>query len=156
MLAGERTGGVVDLDALIAEADELVADVDPVLVPVTLGRRKLGVRFVPMSGADWRALTLKHAPRADVPQDLNLGYNVDAVAGAYPHVALLDGETVDDMIREVDGKTVSRWPELHRRLTAVSQRDVARAMWSAHEFDPERLVDEAGKALSGSRKKKRS
>jgi len=146
----------VDVDALIAEAHELVRDAEPVSVPVTLGRRKVMVRFVPMEGTEWRALVLQHPPRPSVAQDMNLGYNIDAVAAAYPHVALTDGETVDDLMRERDGKPYSKWPEVYGALNGVGLKDVARELWAAHELRPEQAVEAAGKASPGSRKKRSS
>lgn len=148
---------MIDIDALVSQAEAMVREADPEIVPVVLAGRQLGVRFLPMMGSEWRALTLKHPPRTDVVQDLNLGYNVDAVVEAYPYVALIDGEQVDDMMRTDDeGKRVSRWPAVWGALSSVGRRDVATSMWAAHERTPERLVVEAGKASEGSRKKKRS
>lgn len=142
----------IDLDALIAKAAALVEEAEPELVPVVLAGRQVGVRFFPMSGADWRELAVRHPPRTDVIQDMNLGYNVDSLVAAYPNVALVDGEDVDDMIR--DGE--SRWPSVWAVLTATGRKDVAVAIWAAHERTPERLVEEAGKASPSSQKKKRS
>jgi len=114
---------------------------------VTLGKRKLGVRFVPASGKEWRDLVLQHPPREDVTRDLNLGYNVDAVVGAFPNVALVDGDEVDDMIRtNEDGDEVSKWPTIWELLTASSRKSLERAIWYAHEVAPDVLVVEAGKA----------
>lgn len=147
----------LDLDALISKAREMVSNAEPELVPVILAGQQVGVRFVPMSGADWRELTLKHPPRTDVMRDLNVGYNIDAVVAEYPHVALVDGETVDDMMRDdAEGKQVSKWPAVWGALTATGRKDVSSALWAAHERTPERLVVDAGKASSGSPEKKPS
>lgn len=147
---------MIDLDALIAQASALVAEAEPEIVPVVLAGRSLGVRFLPMSGREWRDLVLLHPPRKDVRQDLNLGYNVDAVVENYPDVALVDGDEVDAMVREVNGQSVSRWPAVWGALTATGRKDVAQAIWAAHEHKPEVLVQAAGKASAGSPKKKRS
>ena len=137
----------IDLDALLAEASELIQEAEPELVPVTLARRQVGVRFVPMAGRDWQDLTLLHPPRAEVRRDLNVGYNVDAVVSAYPHVALVSGDEVDDMQRvDAEGKRYSKWPDVYASLTSTGRKDVASAIWDAHERAPERLVAEAGKA----------
>lgn len=147
----------MDLEALLAKADAILEEMEPELVPVVLAGRQIGVRFLPLSGADWRDLVLKYPARKDVAQDLNLGYNVDAAVAAYPHVALVDGDEVDDMVRDdTEGNPVSKWPAVWARLSATGRKDVAAAMWAAHERTPERLVDAAGKASSGSRKKKHS
>ncbi|MEV4777455.1 hypothetical protein [Microbacterium sp. LWH12-1.2] len=147
----------IDLDALIAEAVALVEDAEPELVPVVLGRSRVGVRFVPMMGSAWRDLVLKHPPRTDVMQDVNLGYNVDAVVAAYPNVALVDGDDVDDMIREdAEGKPFSKWPTVWGALTSTGRKEVATEIWAAHELLPEKVVEAAGKASAGLRKKKRS
>lgn len=146
-----------DLDALLAEADELVANREPELVDVKLGRRVVGVRYMPMSGTEWRTLTLKHPPRPDVRRDLNLGYNVDAVAAAYTDVVLIDGDTIVSLTRtDSDGKEYSVWPKVYARLTKTGLDDVTASMWAAHERTPEQVVADAGKASAGSRKKKRS
>lgn len=140
----------LDLDALLAKAQEAIETADPELVPVVLAGQSVGVRFVPMSGAEWRDLCLKHPPRTDVVQDLNLGYNVDEVVAAYPNVALVADDDVDDMVR-TDGerKAVSKWPAVWGALTATGRKDVSAAIWAAHERTPERLVVEAGKASTG-------
>lgn len=146
-----------DLDALLAQAQTMVDNAEPELVPVVLAGRQIGVRFLPVSGADWRDLALKHPPRSDVMRDLNVGYNIDALVADYPHVALVDGDTVDDMVREhADGSRRSRWPDVWAALTATGRKDVSAALWSAHERTPERLVADAGKVSPGSRKKKPS
>ena len=146
---------MIDLDALIAEADKLIAEAEIEFVPVTLAGRQVGVRFMPVSGADWRELVLKHPPRSDIAQDVNLGYNVDDVVSAYPNLALVDGDDVDDMIRPGEDGPESMWPEIWDRLTATGRKDLATAIWFAHERNPERLVTDAGKASAASRKKKR-
>jgi hypothetical protein len=146
-----------DLDALLAEADDLIANREPELVDVKLGKRMVGVRYMPMSGTDWRTLTLKHPPRPDIRQDLNLGYNVDAVAAAYTDVVLIDGDKVVSLIRtDAKGNDYSVWPKVYARLTKTGLDDVTASMWAAHERAPERLVVDAGKASPGSRKKKPS
>lgn len=148
---------MIDLDALVAEAKAMIDGAEPEFVEVVLAGHQAGVRFAPMLGADWRELVLKYPPRTDVLQDMNLGYNVDDVVAAYPDVALVKGDEVDDMIRvDAEGKSFSKWPAVYGALTATGRKDVAAAMWAAHERTPERLVEAAGKALSASRKKKRS
>ncbi len=146
---------MIDLDALFAEADALIAEAEPELVPARIGKRLVGVRFLPMSGAEWRKHVLKHPPQNDVVRDMSLGYNLDAVISTYPDVALVVGDEVDDMIRtDAEGKSESAWPAVWKRLTATSQKDVSQAIWAAHELTPELLVDAAGKASAGSREKK--
>lgn len=141
---------MIDLGALIAEADALIEEVEPELVAVRMGKRALGVRFVPMAPAGWRELTLKHPPRSDVLQDQNVGYNTDAVVAAFPNVALVDGDEVDDMIRPgEDGEPVSKWPSIFSRLTSQSQKDVVRSIWFAHDRGPDLMVRDAGKASKG-------
>lgn len=135
----------LDLDALLAKAQEMLDNTEAELVPVVLGGQQVGVRFLPMSGADWRDLTLKHPPRKDVQRDLILGYDVDALVADYPDVALVAGDDVVDVNR--DGR--SRWSEVWGALTATGRKDVSAAIWAAHERTPERLVEEAGKASSG-------
>lgn len=135
------------LDDLLAEAAAMVEAVEPEFVPVTLARRKVGVRYLPMEGRDWNDLTAKHPPRSDVPRDLRFGYNIDAVVGAYPDVVVVDGDDVDDMIRtDAEGKRVSKWPAVWAALSATSRKDLAASIWVAHERTPEKLVDAAGKA----------
>lgn len=147
-----------DLDALLAEADEVFANRETEMVPVVLAGRSVGIRYLPLSSGEWRELTLKHPPRPDVRQDLNLGYNIDSLAAAYPDVVLVKGDTaIDDMVRTDDeGKSFSVWPKVYARLTKTGMADLAASMWTAHERDPERLVEVAGKASAGSRKKKPS
>lgn len=138
------------LEELLAEADKMMEAVEPITVPVTLGKSTVGVRFLPMSGAEWNALTVKHPPRDDVPADMSRGYNIDAVVGAYPNVALIVGDDVDDLQRiNEDGTRKSVWPETWARLTATGRKDVSTEIWAAHEYLPEKLVGGAGKASEG-------
>ncbi len=137
----------MELEDLLAEADEIAQAVEPITVPVSLGKSTVGVRFLPMIGAEWNALVAQFPPRPNVPADKNRGYNIDAVVGAYPNVVLIVGEKVDDMIRvQEDGSRKSIWPDTWQRLTATGRTDVSTEMWAAHEFLPEKLVGEAGKA----------
>lgn len=147
----------VDLDALVADALALFEGAEPEIVPVMLGRRQVGVRFLPMSGREWRDLVLRHPPRKDVLQDANVGFHVDEVVAAYPNVALVVGDEVDDMIRtDAEGKKYSKWSAVWDALTATGRKDVSSAIWVAHVVAPEQLVADAGKASPGLRKKKRS
>lgn len=147
----------MDLDALIAKARARVEAVEPVLVPVTVAGVTLGVRFLPVSGQEWRELTLRHAPRPGISLDANLGYNVDAVVAGFPQVALIDGDDVDDMMRTgEDGKPFSKWPEVYAELSAADMKALAQSFWAAHEFDPVKAVEAVGKVSAGSRKKKRN
>lgn len=147
----------MDLDALIAKARARVETVEPVLVPVTVAGVTMGLRFVPVSGQEWRELTLRHAPRPGIALDENLGYDIDAAVAGFPHVALVDGDDVDDMMRVgEDGKPVSRWPAIYAGLSAADMKALAQAFWAAHEFDPVKAVEAVGKASAGSRRKKHS
>lgn len=138
------------LEELLAEADKLLEEAEPITVPVTLGKSTVGVRFLPMDGAGWNALTVQHPPRPNVPEDMNRGYNIDAVVGAYPNVALIVGDEVDDMQRvQEDGTRKSVWPATWARLTATGRKDVQTEIWAAHEYLPEKLVGGAGKASEG-------
>lgn len=146
----------MSIDELVDAANALIANAEPELVPVVLAGHQVGVRFLPMAGSDWRDLALKHPPRPDVVQDLNLGYNVDAVVSAYADVAIVNGDEVDDLVRvNEDGESFSKWPEVWKALTATGRKDVAAEIWSAHERTPERLVADAGKGSPAARKKKR-
>lgn len=137
----------IDIDALVAEAQALVAEAETKFVPVVFAKRQAGVRFAPMGGQAWRDLVLLHPPRMGVAQDANLGYNVDAVVAAYPDVALVMDDEVDDMMRtDSEGKRYSKWPAVWGALTSTGRKDVAVAIWHAHEREPEALVEMAGKA----------
>lgn len=147
----------MNVDELVAKAKAMVESAEPELVPVVLAGHSVGVRFLPMSGAEWRDLALKHPPRRDVVQDMNLGYNVDDVVSAYPDIAIVNGDEVDDLTRVDDeGDEYSKWPAVWKALTATGRKDVSAAIWSAHERTPERLVVDSGKGSSGGRKKKSS
>lgn len=148
---------MIDVDALVAKAESMVRDADPEVVSIVVAGEQYGARFLPMMGTEWRALVLKHPPRTDVIQDLNLGYNVDAVVAAYPHIAVIKDDQVDDMWRtNEEGKRYSVWSKFYGAATSNSQKDLVTAIWAAHERTPDRLVNEAGKALAGAGKKKRS
>lgn len=147
-----------DLDELLKRAQEIFESREPELVPVVLGGRSAGIRYLPLSSKDWRELTLKHPPRPDVRQDINLGYNIDSLASSYPDVVLIKSSgVIDDMIREdAEGNKRSIWPDVYSALSKTGMADLAASMWAIHERDTERLVDDAGKASPASRKKKRS
>lgn len=133
------------LEELLAEADALMEAVEPITVPVKLGKKTVGVRFMPMDGPGWRTLVRQHPPRSDIPEDAQRGYNIESVVAAYPSVALIIGDQVDDMYRDADAGRVSLWPETWGKLTATGRKDVADEIWAAHELLPELFVGEAGK-----------
>ncbi|OJU41822.1 MAG: hypothetical protein BGN97_03735 [Microbacterium sp. 69-10] len=136
------------LEELLAQADKMMEAVEPITVPVKLnGGQHLGVRFLPMSGADWRTLTARHAPRDGAEKDAARGYNIAGVVAAYPDVVVItDDAEPDSLLREDSlGHTYSIWPDVASRLTAKSLEALEFQMWAAHEYTPE-LVEQAGKA----------
>lgn len=144
----------MDIDELLARADEIFEATEPVTQDVLLGEKVIGVRFWPLDPGAWRDLIAGHSPRDGSPQDANAGYNTDAVVPAFPNVALVDGDDVDNMIRRNDkGAEVSRWPDVYRRLSSPDKKNLALALWGLHEWAPQQRLVAAGKASSGREKK---
>lgn len=147
----------MDLDALIADAKAKFEATEPVTQDVLLGSKVVGVRFWPIPGPEWRDLVASNPPRPGAAMDQNLGYNVDAVVRAFPKVALVDGDEVDNMIRrDAEGREFSKWPEVHDSLSGADLKNLAMAVWGLHEWDPQKALVEAGKALKGGSRKKRN
>jgi len=148
---------MLDVDALIAKGRAQLDTVQPVTQDVLLGDEVVGVRFWPLSGPDWRLLTAKHPARAEVTYDLRLGYDLDAVLADYPRVFLVQGDEVVNLVSVgEDGKQVSRFPDIVKVLSGPDIRNLAMAVWGLNDYDPGKRLVEAGKALKGGRRKKRS
>lgn len=137
---------MLDLDALISEARSAFDESEPVTQDVLLGDKAVGVRVWPLDGGEWRDLIAAHPPRPGAAQDAQAGYNVDSVVAVYPRVALVDGDDVDDMMRVVDGKAVSRWPDVCATLYGSDRRNLAAAVWGINEYTPAEALAAAGKA----------
>lgn len=138
----------IDLDALIASARDRLENVEPVTQEVDLGGSIVGVRVWPLRGHEWRDLTALHPWREGSQFDQNLGYNIDAVTRAYPRVALVQGDDVEDVS--------ARWADILDVLSGPDLKNIALAVWGVNEFDPQKRMTAAGKASTGGRKRKRS
>lgn len=139
----------MDVNALVAKAREKFDTVEAVTQEVLLGDEVVGVRVWPISGPDWRELTAKHPARKDAQFDLNLGYNLDAVVRNYPRVYLVQG----DDVQHVEG---DEWGSVLDALSGPDLKNIALAVWGQNEFEPQKRLVEAGKALKGGPRKKRS
>lgn len=147
----------IDIDALISKAREVFEQIEPVDQDVLLGEKVVTVRVWPMEGPDWRDLIAEHPPRVKSSTDSTAGYNVDSVAKVYPRLALVDGDTVDNLVRRDEkGREFSRWPEIAARLLGADLRNIASAVWGVNEFDPQKRMVAAGKGSTGGSRKKRS
>lgn len=114
---------------------------------VVVAGEKVQLGFTKLLGAEWSALTAVNPPRKGAQLDSNLGYNLDAVAGAYPAAAVTVGGEVT---------TGSEWADLYGLLDAPWRETVALKLWGLNQHGPATKILELGKASSGagSRKKR--
>lgn len=114
---------------------------------VVVGGALVALTFTKLLGAEWSAITAINPPRKGAQLDSNLGYNLDAAAGAYP----VDRITVDG-----EQPTATEWVELYGFLDAPWRETVALKLWGLNQQGPAARILELGKASSGagSRKKR--
>lgn len=130
---------MIDIDELIEKADAAFDATEPVTQDVLLGDKVVGVRFWPIRGTEWRDLCAAHPPIAKA--HANYGFNPDAVVLAYPKLAIVDGDDVDNLIRRDEkGAEVSRWPDMHARLSGADLKNLAIALWGLHEWTPQQRL----------------
>lgn len=147
----------MDLDALIAKGRAELDKVEPVDTPVLLGGQPVRVRFWPLAGGEWRALTTVHPPRERSVYDQNLGYNLDAVVRDYPKVYLVDGDEVVNVTERTEGKPGHRkWHDVYDVLSGPDMKTLATTVWGLNEYEHQKRAAAAGKASAGGRKKKPS
>jgi len=149
----------MDLDSLIAKARASVDKVEPVDQEVLLGDEIVKVRFWPLTGGPWRALTATHPPRAKSVFDQNVGYNLDAVVRNYPKVFIVDGDEVVNVAVPVDPEDDPshwRWHDIYDLLSGPDMKNLSSAVWGLNEYEHQKRFVAAGKASAGVRKKKRS
>lgn len=147
----------MNVDDLIAKARQEIAEAKPVTKHVLLGGELVGVRFMPIGGDAWRDLTAQHLPRAGSYFDQNLGYNTDAVLRDFPGMSIVRGDDVDNLRRVGDdGATRYIWADVYGVLDAPAIEILAQSLWEVHQFDAQARLVEAGKALRGGQRKKRS
>lgn len=141
-----------DLDAvnaLVAEAEAALAGAEPIDVPgVKLGSRKVTIRFMPMTGPEWKTFTAVLPPRPDSPQDVAVGCNLDEAVRLYPRVSIFaDGEAVD---------VSETWTEkIYPALGGQSLLGCSASLWYRYVKEEEGEIEAAGKALKGGPRKKR-
>lgn len=148
----------LDLDALIAKGRAALDNVEPVDQEVLVAGEIVTIRLWPLAGGEWRNLTTVHPPRAKSVFDQNAGYNMDAVTRAYPKVYIVDGDTVTNVTVPVDPEEPEhlRWHDIYDILDGPDMKNLASAVWGLNEYEHQKRVAAAGKALAGGRKKKRS
>lgn len=139
----------IDVKALIASAQSDFADAEPVDAPdVAIGAQKFTVRFMPVLGTEWLAITSKHPARPDVAQDIMTGHNMAETIPDFPKVHLVsDDESTQDVSKD--------WPEICKVLSAKDLRKISALLWYEYDRD-EAAVVSAGKASAGAKRKKRS
>jgi hypothetical protein len=136
----------MNLKERIAAAKAEIEGAEPAVAPVYVGGELVDVSFRPVEGHVWADLMASCPPRPGSTLDGNVGFNSDAVAGAYPltHV-LVDGEPVDAEV----------WADLLSVIPSPSVKLVAAALWGLNQNDPAQRIAELGKARAGARTKKR-
>jgi hypothetical protein len=151
----------MDIAALVAKARESFDSVEPVDQDILMGDEVVTVRFWPVTGSAWRALTAEHPARPKVVMDQNLGYNLDAVTRSYPNVYLVQGDDVVKVSDPLPRKLVTDpekrpWFDVVDSLSGPDLKNLASAVWGLNEYDPAKRLAHAGKASAGGRKKKPS
>lgn len=146
-----------EIDALIAKAKARVEKADPVSKFVELGDEMVEIRYTPIRGDQWRALTAQHLPRDGSFMDQNMGYNVDEAVRNFPNFTIVRGDAVDDLRRFREDKQWHYiWPEVFEALEAPAIELLAQSLWETHQYDPLQRMIAAGKALRAGQRKKRN
>lgn len=114
---------------------------------VVVGGVMVALTFTKLLGAEWSAITAVNPPRKGSQLDSNLGYNLDAAAGAYP----VDSITVDG-----EHPTGAEWTELYGLLDSPWRETIALKLWGLNQQGPASKILTLGKVSSGagSRKKR--
>lgn len=151
----------MDIAALVADARASFESAEPVDIQVLVGTRAVTVRFEPIDGQAYRALSVQHPPRQGVTTDMNIGYNIDAVVRWYPRVFLVDGDDVTKVSDSLPRKSPTDpehrpWFDLLDVLEAPDLKNLASVVWGMCEYSPQKRLMRAGKASAGGRKKKPS
>lgn len=146
----------MNVDDLIAKAKAQLDEAEPVTKHVTLGGEMVGIRYRPLGGDKWRALTRQHLPREGSFMDQNLGYNVDESVRGFPNFEIVgEDDKVDDLKRfRDDQKWHYIWPEVFETLEAPAIEILAQSLWETHEYEAQQRMIAAGKALRAGRGKK--
>lgn len=140
---------MVDVDALIAAARDLNSKPETVRVEVLLGRAVLALEFEKVTGKRWSDLTAKNPPRIGSRLDDNVGFNSDAVAGAYPSVSIVDA----GVSQRLDA---AKWAELFAEFDSPAIKTVAAALWGLNQLDPTKRFIDAKKAMAGASETKQN
>jgi hypothetical protein len=114
---------------------------------VVVGGEMVALTFTKLLGAEWSAITAINPPRKGAQLDSNLGYNLDAAAGAYP---------VDRLTVAGEHPTAPEWVELYGLLDSPWRETIALKLWGLNQQGPASRILTLGKASSGagSRKKR--
>ena len=149
----------MDVAALVAKAREQFEQAEPVDQDVLMGDEVVTVRFDPIDGQTFRALTMEHPPRPKVVTDQNLGYDIDAVVRWYPKVSLVQGDDVTRVSDPLPRKRATDpehrpWFDVLDALEGPDLKTLASVVWGMCEYTPQKRLMRAGKASAGGRKKK--
>lgn len=126
-------------------------------VDVTVNKELVSITFTELPGMDWATITAKHPPRLDAPTDLRYGYNVHGVcadAARVNAVVIYGGEPVVPVV-DAEAK-VDEWADLIGVLSGHDLNVVCDAIFALNEWLPQKRVEAAKKALTGSSKKNSS
>lgn len=141
----------------IAKAKADLADAKPITIQVEVGGEATELSFRPISGTDWANLTAVNPPRKGATLDGNIGYNLDAVAKAFPpsHV-LIDGEpsTVQKVTEDGETITVNIYADLVSALASPHIKRIGEVLFHIQQMVPAQRLIELGKASAGVQKKK--
>lgn len=135
------------IDDLIAQARAEVAEPETIPVPVVVKGGLVELVFTKLLGADWLGLTATNPPRAGAVLDSNLGFNIDAVGGAYP---------ADKVTIAGEAPTKEQWAEFYGLLAGPHRKNIATAIWGMNQFAIEKELGDLGKVSRAGSRKKRS
>jgi len=122
---------------LIGKARSELSDVEPVVQDVEVAGELVSLGFLPAGGAKWDELTVTHPPRKNATLDMNLGYDVAAVARAYP---------VDKITADGEPVTAEDWADLFTVISSPNIKNITSVLWGINHLDPAKKLTELGKA----------
>lgn len=134
------------------EAEPLSRTVD-----VTVDGELVSITFTELPGLDWATITAKHPPRVGAPVDLRYGYNVHGVCADAARINAVVTYGGEPVVPVVDAKAkVDEWADLIGVLSGHDLNALCDAIFALNEWLPQKRVEAAKKALTGSSKKSSS
>ena len=143
-----------DFDSDLAAAKEKrVTAPNTETVEVLLNGHLVTLKFTEMDPMDWAEITSRNPVRLGAPIDRQYGYNVHGAcraAAAKCGVRVENGTDVPLALkRDSAGKVIgSQWNDLLSTISGHEFGKVADVIFGLNEWDPQRRLDDAKKALA--------